>query len=121
MITINCQSSIRITSNDLAVYFDLLNIDEVLHDADIIFITHAHWDHFSPDDITKVCADHTVAVAPADVVEKMSNLGFDSSRVVAVSPGQKLEIAGTSIDVVPAYNINKESHPKANNWVGYVV
>ena len=120
MITVNCQSSIKIADNGVTVYFDPLNIDEQ-HDADVIFITHAHWDHFSPDDIAKVKQDDTIAVAPADVAKQLPELGFAPDKIMSVTPGQQLEVAGLPVQAVPAYNIHKDFHPQANNWVGYVV
>ena len=121
MITVNCQSSIRITSNDIVVYFDPLNIDEALHDADVIFVTHAHWDHFSPEDITKVKKPDTIIVVSADLTAKAMKLGFADDQVITVAPNQELIVRGLNVKTVPAYNLNKDFHPKANNWVGYVV
>ena len=40
---------------------------------------------------------------------------------MAVAPGDRRAVEGFSIEVVPAYNIDKPFHPKANNWVGYIV
>ena len=58
-------SAIRIESQDDAVlYFDPFQLAEAPHDADIIFITHDHYDHFSPEDAVKVLKDTTVVVAP---------------------------------------------------------
>ena len=51
-ISINCHSSIKIVS-DKIIYFDPFKIENDVHDADIIFITHDHYDHFSIEDIKK--------------------------------------------------------------------
>ena len=52
MLTVNCQSSIKLTEEQI-IYFDPLKVEE-MHDADYIFITHMHWDHFSKEDILKI-------------------------------------------------------------------
>jgi L-ascorbate metabolism protein UlaG (beta-lactamase superfamily) len=86
--------------------------------ADVIFITHAHFDHFSMEDIEKVRRDGTKLVAPRDVAQELSG------EVTAVSPGDSIDVAGLKAQAVPAYNTVEErleAHPKANRWVGYVI
>jgi L-ascorbate metabolism protein UlaG (beta-lactamase superfamily) len=82
--------------------------------ADIILITHEHFDHCSPDDITMIQGPETVIVAPADCAKKLKG------KVTIVKPGDKVTAEGIEIEVVPSYNTNKQFHPKANNWVGYI-
>ena len=120
MITVNCQSSIRIEDNNAVIYFDPLKITEQ-HDADYIFITHSHWDHFSPEDIQKVTNGDTTIIAPYDVYDNLLELGFNTDRLHRVKPYDELSLDSIRIQAVPAYNINKDFHPKDNNWVGYVV
>lgn len=120
MITVNCQSSIRIEDNNAVIYFDPLKITEQ-HDADYIFITHDHWDHFSPEDIQKVTNGGTTIIAPYDVYDNLLELGFNTDRLHRVKPYDELSLDSIRIRAVPAYNINKDFHPKDNNWVGYVV
>jgi L-ascorbate metabolism protein UlaG (beta-lactamase superfamily) len=85
------------------------------HDtADIILITHEHYDHCSPEDVKKIQGKDTVIVAPSDCVSK---LGGD---VRGVKPGDRIEISGVPIDVVPSYNRDKKFHPKDKGWVGYI-
>lgn len=62
-ILINARSSIRIEGTKV-IYFDPFKITEEKQDADIIFVTHEHYDHFSPDDIKKVSNENTILVAP---------------------------------------------------------
>ncbi len=82
--------------------------------ADIILITHEHYDHCSPDDIKKIQGTGTVIVAPPDCAVKLSG------NVRTVKPGDKITISGIDIEAVPAYNTNKKFHTKDKNWVGYI-
>lgn len=111
-------SSIRITG-EKTVYVDPFGVDKDYRDADLILITHDHFDHFSPEDIGKVRKADTVIVTPASTAKKAEELGFDT--VLTVAPGDTLTAAGLSVQAVAAYNTNKPNHPKSNNWLGYVV
>ncbi|MEJ2683314.1 MAG: MBL fold metallo-hydrolase [Candidatus Sulfobium sp.] len=82
--------------------------------ADIILITHAHYDHCSPEDVEKVRSPQTVVVAPEDCREK---LGGD---VRVVKPGDVIEVSGIRIEAVPSYNTNKQFHTRDRKWVGYI-
>ncbi|MCL6096923.1 MAG: MBL fold metallo-hydrolase [Patescibacteria group bacterium] len=91
-----------------------------LEEADIIFITHAHYDHLSQTDIQKILKDSTVVVATADALEKIE---IDNERKIAVSPNKSYEAKGFKFSTIPAYNNKPERlnfHPKSNNWVGFV-
>ncbi len=114
-ITINCHSSIRIVS-DKVMYFDPFKIEEETHDADIIFITHDHYDHFSVEDITKVEKEDTVYVIP----ECMYNL-LGGENVVTVRPNEKNIVEGYEVYSIPSYNVRSSFHPKDKGYVGYVV
>lgn len=114
-IEINCHSSIKIIS-DKIIYFDPFKIEDESHDADIIFITHDHYDHFSVEDIKKIEKEDTVYVIP----DCMYNL-LGGENVVTVEPGEKTVIEGYETYVVPAYNVLKPFHPKSKGYVGYNV
>lgn len=114
-ISVNCNSSIRIAS-DKVIYFDPFRIENETHDADIIFITHDHFDHFSIEDITKIEKEDTVYVIP----DCMYNL-LGGENVVIVNPNEKTIIEGHEVYVVPSYNIHSGFHPKEKGYVGYVV
>jgi L-ascorbate metabolism protein UlaG (beta-lactamase superfamily) len=86
--------------------------------ADVVFITHAHSDHFSPEDIERVRKDGTKIFAPRDVAQELSG------DVTPLAPGDTIDVTGIKGQAVPAYNTAEdrlEMHPKANNWVGYVL
>ena len=119
MITVNCQSSIKITGEKI-IYFDPLKIEEN-HDADIIFITHTHWDHFSKEDILKIKKENTIIIGPRDIKEDSLTMNFQEQNIITMVPNEKLKIDNVTVHTVPAYNKNKQYHPKTNNWIGYVV
>jgi L-ascorbate metabolism protein UlaG (beta-lactamase superfamily) len=84
---------------------------------DLILITHAHFDHFQPDEIERLSSDDTKVVAPRSFAADVPG------DVVAVEPGDTIEVSGVRIQAVPAYNVAEERlemHPKANKWVGYL-
>ena len=82
--------------------------------ADIILITHEHFDHCSTNDIKKIREPETVIVAPRDCIKNFSG------NTRAVKPGDRLNVEGIDIEVVPAYNTNKQFHTKDKGWVGYI-
>ena len=115
MIEINCHSSIKITKG-IIIYIDPFRINEEKHDADLILITHDHYDHYSPEDINKIIKEDTIIIAPKTVKE-LNN----KENIIFVEPNKTYNIKGYKIVTVPAYNINKHFHPKENNWVGYII
>ncbi|HMK55434.1 MAG TPA: MBL fold metallo-hydrolase [Dissulfurispiraceae bacterium] len=82
--------------------------------ADLILITHEHFDHCSPEDVQKLLKADTTVVAPSDCAKKLAG------KVKIVRPGDKFTIAGVEIEAVPAYNTNKQFHTKDRGWVGYI-
>ena len=115
MIEINCHSSIKITKG-IIIYIDPFRINEEKHDADLILITHDHYDHYSPEDINKLIKVYTIIIAPKTVKE-LNN----KENIIFVEPNKTYNIKGYKIVTIPAYNINKHFHPKENNWVGYII
>ena len=83
--------------------------------ADLILVTHDHYDHFSPSDIAMIQGDKTEIVCPASSKQKLTG------KIHMVVPGDKLNLRGIAIEAVPAYNIGKQFHPKGNLWVGYII
>ena len=115
-ITVNEQSSIRIESGRV-LYFDPFRLKTAPHDADVIFITHSHYDHFSPEDIAKAAKPDTLFVAPASMAGEMKVLG----SVTLMQAGETKAVCGIGVEAVPAYNRLKPFHPKRSGWLGYVV
>jgi len=119
-IKINCHSSIKI-EKDKIIYIDPFRINEVPHDADYIFITHSHYDHFSTQDILKVAKIDTIFVSVQDTKSSLELMGIPEKQIIIVEPNNKYEIDSIKFETVHSYNINKNFHPKENNWVGYII
>lgn len=118
-ISINYHASIRMEKKGVIIYVDPYRIKNVKNDADYIFITHKHYDHFSPIDIMKVLNDTTKFIVPMDLKEELINLGVLNSNIILVKPNEIYNLKNISFEVIKAYNINKEYHKKEYNWVGY--
>lgn len=119
-VSINCHSSIKFVGDEI-FYFDPFKIKEESHDADVIFCTHTHFDHFSEKDIEKVKKEDTKIVVPKDGEAKAKKIGFKEENIVVVKPNEEYIIEKTEVKTVPAYNENKHFHPKENEWVGYII
>lgn len=121
-ITLKEQSSLRINYNNIIIYFDpYLLHNEYNHDADYIFITHSHYDHFSKNDILSIKNNKTKIIIPADLKDEVSNLGFIKENILLINPNEKYKVDNINFSTVPAYNINKNFHKKEYNWVGYII
>ena len=83
--------------------------------VDLVLVTHDHFDHCSPDDVDAVRGPATEVVGPPDVAAKLGK------GAKSISPGETMEVGGVSVEAIPAYNLNKQFHPRASRWVGYVV
>ncbi|MGE5558316.1 MAG: MBL fold metallo-hydrolase [Bacillota bacterium] len=104
------QSAFKI-SGDVIVYVDTTKPKDG-EPADIILITHSHGDHCSPIAVKKLRKDSTAVFAPE---------GCLTRDYTAVKPGFKTTVKGVEIETVPAYNIDKNYHPKSSQWAGYIL
>lgn len=89
--------------------------------ADLIFVTHAHYDHLSEGDINHILKPATTVIATPD---SLSTLKITDEQKFEVSPNNSYDIKGTKFETVPAYNIHPDRtgfHPRSNNWVGYIL
>ena len=119
-IEVLCHSSIKI-NKEIIIYFDPFKIEKNYNDADIIFITHDHYDHYSEEDIDKVIKNNTIIVSPIDLLEKLLNKGLKKENIISVKPYEDYNIRNLKFSTIPAYNTNKQFHPRKNNWVGYLI
>ena len=96
------------------------------HDAaDIVLISHEHFDHLSMDDLHKVISSKTTLVAST-----VCRQGLEGLKVKAIhylNPGEKISAGSVEIVAVPAYNIDKGPepgklfHPKGDKRLGFVI
>ena len=120
-IEVFTQSSIRVETGKGNVYFDPFHMTFEPHDADFIFVTHDHYDHFSPEDIRKVSCGKTVLVVPEKMKAEAGQAAGFVKEIVTVTPGISTEIGGLQFETVAAYNKMKPFHPKSAGWVGYIL
>ncbi len=113
-------SSIRI-NKDKIIYIDPFKIDKNYNDADIVFITHDHYDHYSEEDIDKVINKNTTIIIPEELLTKLLRKGINKNAIITVEPNVKYMVQGIKFETIPAYNTNKSFHPKENDWVGYII
>ena len=119
-IELLCHSSIRINKEKI-IYIDPYKIEKDYNDADLIFVTHDHYDHYSEEDIDKVKKEDTVIIAPEELLTKLLRKGINKNAIITVEPNEKYMVQGIKFETIPAYNTNKTFHPKENGWVGYII
>jgi L-ascorbate metabolism protein UlaG (beta-lactamase superfamily) len=114
-------SGFRIVEGGATIYIDPYRVAEGPK-ADLILVTHGHYDHFSPQDVERLSHPGTWLVAPAAVAERARG------RVMSIAPGEGLElepVPGVEVAAVAAYNTSKRDrdgrlfHPREAGWVGF--
>jgi len=106
--------------NSKTIYIDPYNIREGLEKADIILLTHSHYDHCSVADIEKIVREGTRIFLTADCQSKITRFNVPIKMEI-VESGQEFDFNDIKIGVLPAYNTDKNFHPKNEGWVGYLV
>lgn len=120
-IEVYTQSSIRIKDETRAIYVDPFQMKSDPHDADYVFITHSHSDHFSIEDIRKVIKSSTILVVPAKMEDDARELSAEIKSIIPLKPGVYKELSGLEVETTPAYNTVKPFHPKRAEWLGYIL
>lgn len=106
-------SSVRVRRAGLEIHVDPVGLDEASI-ADVVLLTHPHYDNFSEDDVARVRGPETILVAPAT----MKKLVADADHFMR--PGDMLQLEGFDILAVPAHNLDKKFHTAEHGWLGYV-
>ena len=124
-ITRFCHDSFLVKGGSINIYFDPFKLHGDEPKADYIFISHEHFDHFSPDDIHKVIKDSTVLFMNEMTGDEID--GLYDNKIVIIRPGDSIDFKDLHIKGVPAYNINKFRepgkvyHPKEDKKLGFIV
>jgi len=101
--------------SDKIIYIDPWKIPKSAPKADLILVTHSHFDHLSSNDINFLKKEGTTIICSTDCVSRVSG------DVRSLTPGQEIEVQGIKIKGVPSYNPSKPFHPRNNKWLGYIV
>lgn len=109
------QASIKLTGSKI-IYFDPYSLVEEKHDANIIFITHDHYDHYEESSIIKAMNENTILVVPMILQEQASTL---TNNLLVVEPSKTYTIDDITVETIASYNNNAPYHPKSKNYVGY--
>jgi len=113
--------------NSQIIYFDPFEIKPQKERADLVLLTHEHFDHCSKEDIKNVIHPESVIIASKMCRSKIDDLKNQVSQIIYFKPYQKLVVNGVKVESIPAYNINKfrspgvPFHPKENEGLGYIV
>jgi L-ascorbate metabolism protein UlaG (beta-lactamase superfamily) len=105
----------RLRAAGKVLYFDPFQLAGEPIPADIILVSHEHFDHCSPEDIAKIKKQSTIIITEPRAAAKLTG------NVKTMQPGQTLTLDGFTVQAVRAYNTNKKFHPQANSWLGFIV
>lgn len=108
-------ASFRLDDGERTVYIDPWKLPVNSPPAHLILITHPHYDHLSRPDIERIATAKTIIVATPDCTDGLSR------EFLRAGPGQELSAELWKIRAVPAYTIASSFHPRAKNWVGYII
>ena len=109
-------------NNQLTVYVDPYQLPSKYqnqNDADVVLLTHDHFDHLSIDDLKQIINNNTSIISATECVNKLA--GLKLKEISGIKPGEKTTVKGLAIEAVPAYNTNKKFHPKSDGKVGFVL
>lgn len=109
----------KISHNNSQIYIDPYRIDRSTNDANILLISHNHYDHLSIEDIKKVINNNTIIIAAEECSESLKDISSEEIR--KVRPGDKITLNQYKIEVVEAYNVDKNYHPKDDRKVGFII
>lgn len=106
-------SSVRIRRTGLEIHVDPIHVSDD-STADIVLLTHPHYDNFSEDDIARVRTPETLIIAPVTMKQQLGDADH------FMRPGDMLQLEGFDVLAVPAHNVEKKFHTPADGWLGYV-
>lgn len=119
----NGHDGYRLKANNKIIYIDpfkLIQKYDNKNDADLILITHNHFDHLSIKDIDNIINSTTKLICSLECVESL-NKTYGKNKIIALKPNDSIEIENIKIDATRAFNINKDFHPKEDNKIGFIL
>lgn len=112
-------SGFLIQHDKINIFIDPFKIGNISEKADLILITHSHYDNCSVEDIKKIIKKETIVIGPADILSQTRQVGDVNFKIA--EPGKSLDFKEIKINSVPAYNTNKPYHSKEEAWLGYII
>jgi len=112
----------QISNSDKILYIDPFKLAKQyndLHNANLILITHNHFDHLSLNDLGKIINKETIVIAAKECVDQLKALNI--KEVKGVAPGENINLQNNVVETIPAYNTNKNFHPKKDGKIGFIV
>lgn len=113
-----------LTKDNIKICFDPYQINKKFH-ADIVLISHNHFDHLSTADLEKIADETTSIIAAKECIEQIK---LPCKKLIGIAPNEKIDVDGFKINAVRAYNIDKINpdtkkpfHPKEDNKVGFII
>lgn len=112
-------SGVFIKNKEMNIYIDPFQLNLINEKADLILITHGHYDHCSVEDIKKIVKFGTKIIGPSEILSQISR--FDGIDFEIAEIGKRIIFNGVEIDCVASYNVNKHFHPREEGYLGYVI
>lgn len=121
-ITWSGHAGFKIIYGNKKVYIDPYKLSknyENISDADIVLVTHNHFDHLSIEDLKNIINERTIIVSAQECLSQLKSLQLKES--IGIDPRDSVKVDDLKIETVPAYNVNKHFHPKDDRKIGFIV
>ena len=121
-ITWTGHAGFKVIYGNKKMYIDPYKLSEKydgISDADIVLVTHNHFDHLSIEDLNNIINERTVIVSAQECLPQLKSLKIKES--IGIDPHNSVKVDDLKIETVPAYNVNKDFHPKNEKKLGFIV
>jgi len=121
-ITWTSHAGFKILYGNKKIYIDPYKLSkkyENIFDADIVLITHNHFDHLSIEDLKNITNERTVIVSAQECLSQLKSLKVKD--LIGIDPRNNEKLDDLVVEAVPAYNVNKDFHPKNDKKVGFII